>query len=302
MRSVHIDARTAKDIDGRIDRVHRELDYDGGKVSLNEVRELLRLDLHYFQIDDPHLLDEVVHKLKVGAKQIIERPSLLLDAVRKFDLSALFIPDRKRILIDSALPDLKKRWCESHEMAHSLIPWHADYMLGDDRSTLSHACHQTIEAEANYGSGRLLFPHQTFTDARRSSQLGIHHVREIAKYFGNTITSTLWRCVEQSEGLVFAAIGEHPHYPSEGKPPVEYLIRSKQFEQQFANVTELDVWPWLQNYCGRNKTGPLGSTESHVVDVNGESHVFIIESFCNKHSVLTLARWLRTDPIQVGQA
>lgn len=300
MKNIHVDARTASDIDQRIDRVHRELNYAGGAIELPPVRDLLRLDLQYFRADDPHLLGEVIHKLKIGAKQVIERPGLLLDAIRKFDLNALFIPDRKRILIDGSVPDLKKRWYESHEVAHSLIPWHSDYMLGDDRATLSQGCQQIIEAEANYGAGRLLFPYQAFTEARRSSVPTLTQIQAIAKHFGNTITSTLWRCVEQSEEVTFAAIGEHPHHSRDGKPPIEYFVRSKSFEQRFASMTEAEIWNCMRTYCGYKVTGPLGSAEMVVSDSNGTPNVFIIESFSNRHSVLTMARWLRSLEVQVN--
>jgi hypothetical protein len=290
LRNQYLDERTARDIDQRIDRVHRDLAYSGGKIELLAVRDLLRLDLKYYQLDDPSLVQEVVHKLKVGAKQVIERPTLLLEAARKFDLNALFLPDRKRIFIDTNVPDLKKRWYESHEIAHSVIPWHQDYMLGDDRSTLSPACHQIIEAEANYGAGRLIFPNASFTEARRGSALSIKNVRSISKTFGNTITSTLWRCVEHSEDVAFAALGAHPHHPQQGKAIVEYFVRSRRFEAQFAGVTEIDICGWASSTCRYGKTGPLGSSEIVIDDVNGDSHLFVIEAFGNGYDVLTLAQ------------
>lgn len=299
MKNIRIDARAARDIDSHIDRVHRDLGYQDGKVQLPEVRELLRLDLRYYRLDDPGLQDEIIHKLKVGAKQVIKRPKLLFEAVRKFDLNALFMPDQKRIYIDDSVPDLKKRWYESHEVAHSLIPWHADYMLGDDRATLSPSCHQTIEAEANYGSGRLIFPQPAFTEARLASQIDLSFVRDLAKHFGNTITSTLWRCVEQSEEIMFATIGEHPHHAREDKAFIEYFVCSESFEVQFTNISEQDIWSWLKTYCRYAKTGPLGSSEIIVPDVNDEKHVFLIESFSIKHSVLTMGRWLRHSKKQI---
>jgi len=300
MNNMFLDERTVRDIDQRVDRVHRDLDYTDGKIELLEIRELLRLDLRYYRVDDPGLLDEVVHKLTVGAKQVIARPSLLFEAVRKFDLSALFVPDRKRILVDQSLPDLKKRWYETHEIAHSIIPWHADYTLGDDRSTLSQACHDQIEAEANYGAGRLLFPQKAFAEHRRSSTMNLALVLAIAKHFGNTITSTLWRCVEQSDEVTFGAIGEHPHHLRQDKPQIEYFVRSKAFLAQFPNVSDSQVWAWKCGYCRSKATGPLGSTEILIEDVNGVSHAFVIESFSVKHHVLTMGRWLRQVPAAVS--
>lgn len=300
MNNIFLDPRTVRDIDKVVDRVHQDLDYKDGAIELREVRELLRLDLKYYRLDDPGLVDEVIHKLKVGAKQVIARPGLLVEAVRKFDLSALFLPDRKRILVDDSIPDLKKRWYETHEIAHSLIPWHADYTLGDDRSTLSQGCHERIEAEANYGGGRLLFPNAVFTQHRLASTMSLARVREIAKHFRNTITSTLWRCVEQSGELTFAAIGEHPRRPRENKPVVEYFVRSQSFATQFPNVTDGDVWSWMCGYCGYKATGPLGTTELTIQDANGVSHIFVIESFSNGHNALTMARWMRHAPIAVS--
>ncbi len=100
-----------------------------------------------------------------------------------------------------------------------------------------------------------------FTEHRRASTMTMEHVRAIAKHFGNTITSTLWRCVEQSEDVTFATIGEHPHHPREGRPPIEYFVRSKSFEGQFPNISDTDVWAWMRTYCRYNLTGPLGATE-----------------------------------------
>lgn len=300
MNNIHLDTRTVRDIDQRIDRVHRDLGYTAGKILLPEVRDLLRLDLQYYHLDDPGLLNEVVHKLKVGAQQVIARPGLLIEAVRKFDLSALFVPDRKRILVDESVPDLKKRWYETHEISHSLIPWHADYMLGDNRTTLSQDCHHRIEAEANYGAGRLLFPDEAFTQYRRASAMTLEHVRAIAKHFGNTITSTLWRCVEQSEEITFATIGEYPRRPRDDRPQIEYFVRSQTFEKQFPNVTDADVWAWKQAYCRYNQTGPLGATELLIRDINQVPHTFFVETFSIKYHALTMGRWVRTAPVSVA--
>lgn len=299
MKNIFLEPRAVRDINKVVDRVHQEVGYTDGPIELLEVRDRLKLDLKYYRLDDPGLRDEIIHKLKVGAKQVIARPGLLLDAVRKFDLSALFIPDRKRILVDLSVPDLKKRWYETHEIAHSLIPWHADYTLGDDRETLSQGCHERIEAEANYGAGRLLFPDEVFTQHRLARTMSLARVREIAKHFGNTITSTLWRCVAQSDELMFAAVGEHPQRPRDSKLLIEYFIRSQTFATQFPNVVDGDVWTWIRGYCSYKATGPLGAMELTIQDANGTAHIFVIESFGNGYSVLTLARWIRQAPIMV---
>lgn len=288
-----LDEHTARDIETRVSRIHRDLDYRGGKVELADVRSLLKLDLTYYAADDAGLLSDVIHKLKVGAKQVIARPTLLLEAIRKLDLKALFVPDRKQILIDSSLPTLKQRWSEGHEVLHSIIPWHADYTLGDTKATLTPSCHEQIEAEANFGTGRLLFPFQHFENQYRSGAASMHRIKEIAEYFGNTITSTLWRCVEMDEQFSFGVIGAHPRRPSEGKPIIEHLIRSPAFAKAFSSFSEVQAGPLLLSYCGFQRAGPLGNGEIVVRDDSGDEHEFLAETFCNSHHALTLARHVR---------
>ena len=75
MNNMFLDSKTVRDIDKAVDRVHLQLGYKDGAIDLREVRDLLRLDLRYYRLDDPGLLDEVIHKLKIGTKQVIARPS-----------------------------------------------------------------------------------------------------------------------------------------------------------------------------------------------------------------------------------
>jgi Zn-dependent peptidase ImmA (M78 family) len=81
------------------------------------------------------------------------------------------VPDRKRILIDKDLPSAKQRWGEAHEIGHSILPWHDVVMPGDKKRTLSLACEQQVESEANFAAGRLLFLQEQFTGRLRSNPL-----------------------------------------------------------------------------------------------------------------------------------
>ena len=298
MRNRFLDPGTAEEIEKLVDRVHKNLGRIDGAIALAEVRELLSLDLHYYTADDPYLLQEVVHKVRVGTKQLIRRPALLLEAIKKFDLKALILPDRKRILIDSNLPDLKKRWSESHEVIHSLIPWHNEYLLGDTKETLSPGCHAQLESEANYGAGRLLFPHKAMLDLARSSVPSIALIKAIADHFGNTITSALWRYVESCSEPCLGVIGAHPHYLAD-EEPIAYFIRSPRFEAEFENVTETLVLEMLRSYCSYKKTGPLGSAELTIDDALGAPHIFRAETFSNTYQLLTLVTYLRSSPVAV---
>lgn len=212
-KNVVISPKTAADIEQRVDRVIRGLGNPEPPLELDDVRELLRLDRRFYTADDTSAVGEVVSKIRVASKQVLSRPSLLWDAIKKLELKALYVPDRKRILLDATLPRLKHRWNEAHEIGHSLLPWHESVMHGDDAHTLSHACHEMVESEANYTAGRLLFLQDRFVKEVRSTAPSLSVVRGLGKAFGNTAATTLYRYVEScgDEAVMLAMITCHPH-------------------------------------------------------------------------------------------
>lgn len=186
-RNLILSARTSNDIDSRVDRVLRGLGNPEPPLRLEDVRELLKIDLAFYTSDDPGLAREAISRIRVAAVQVYHRPALILDAVRKFSLKALYLPDRKRIMLDSAVPLLKHRWNEAHEVGHSLIPWHQDMMHGDNESTVSRDCAEQIEAEANYAAGRLLFLRDRFVNEARSSPACLQSIIDLKNTYGNTL-------------------------------------------------------------------------------------------------------------------
>ena len=69
-------------------------------------------------------------------------------------------------------------------------------MMGDTEYSLTPDCHEQVEAEANYGAGRLLFLQALFDDYVRSSKPCFDLVQGAQKDFGNTLTTSFWRVVE----------------------------------------------------------------------------------------------------------
>jgi hypothetical protein len=198
--------------------------------------------------------------------------------------------------------DLKQRWSEAHEIGHDLIPWHADTMLGDTKSTLAQSCHEQIEAEANYAAGQLLFLQDRFIQEFGSLAPGMDAVRALQDRFQNTLTSTLWRYVELSAPAAVGAISGHPNRPADDfsrRNPLRYLIRSRKFEQQFSAVTEADVYSGMQSYCQNRSGGTLGTGIVRLFDNNGLPHFFRFETFFNRYEALTLGLYLRPVGTQV---
>ena len=292
--------KTQQEIDERVERVLTRLGHPEPPLDLRTVRDLLSLDLAYFRKDDPSLADEVISRMRMAGKQIIRRPMLFFEAVAKFDLRALYLPDNKRILLDQSQPELKHRWHEAHEIGHSIIPWHEGAMLGDDRFTLQQSCHDQIEAEANFAAGRLLFLRDHFTAEARDHAPSIEAVRTLKPAFGNTYTTTFWRCIETwgASLPVVGMISDHPHPArrSDGfdpAAPCDHLVQSPAFAAGFSNVGEIELFELVAGYCQPRRAGPLGEAELVLNDDNGDAHVFQFESFGNTHQVLTLGVYHR---------
>lgn len=299
-KNIILRAKTLQDIDARIERIISDLGNPEPPIDLREVRELLKLDLAYYTADDPNILEKAISRLRVGGIQIFKRPSLLKDIIKKFDLRAFYVPDKKRILIDKTQPLLKHRWLEAHEINHDLLPWHAGIMHGDSELTVSPQCHDIMETEANFGAGRLLFLRDRFTIQAKDHTPSIAAVKTLKPIFGNTYSTTFWRCVENwgAEAPIVGLITKHPHISRRAPDfdpakPCRHFIQSPAFASRFSGVAERDVFEIIAGYCSSSKGGPLGEVEYVLKDDNGDRHLFHFESFSLVHDVLSLGTYLR---------
>ena len=290
MRNVYLRPTTAQDIDRQISKVLKGLSNPDPPLRLEDVRALLKLDRHYYSSSSDGILRETASRLKVAGKQILRRPLLLLDAIREAELKALYVPDQKLVLLDEEVPPIKQRWSEGHEIIHSVVEWHGTMMLGDDKLTLSLGCHEQIEGEANYGAGRLLFLQEKFDAVALGSKASFSSVQTISRMFGNSLTSTLWRCIEIQDIPALGMVSQHPKYPDERFDPNEpcrYFIRSKRFASEFSNVTEQEAFGIVQDSCTYRKGGPIAGGDIVLRNDRGEKHVFSLETFYNRHEALT---------------
>ena len=297
-----LSAKTAQDIDQRIERVLKGLGNPEPPLLLEDIRQLLKLDRRFYTAKDPSAVQETISRIRVATIQLYERPTLIFDAIKKFSLKALYLPDRKRILLDGNLPAKKHRWNEAHEIGHSLIPWHEDMMHGDNAHTLSTDCHEQVEAEANFAAGRMLFLRDRFTDEARALEPSLESVRQLHGRFGNTWSTTLYRFVEMAgaDRPLVGLITDHPHVsrrPANHDPakPCRHFIQSPSFAARFSRMPEKDIFTAVAGYCGSQRGGPLGASELILTDDNGDQHRFYFETFFNRYDALTLGIYLKPE-------
>lgn len=288
MRNILLSAGTADTIDKQVSKIFRGLGNPEPPIDLDAVYKLEKLDPHFYTKNDEGVFRESISRVKVGAQLILENPTRIWDAVKKWDLKALYVPSQRRILIDGSLHNFKIRWNGAHEIGHSILEWHQDYTWGDTLVTLSEACHEQLEAEANYAAGRLLFFQDTFAEHVKGSEITLRHLNHVSKTFGNSWTSTLYRAVECLDTPAFAVIGSHPR--RHGADRFKYFVRSIPFTQRFPAFDEVRCPGIFATYCTYSTKGPLGSGSFSVEDLHGERYKFTIESFAiPQGEVLTLA-------------
>lgn len=201
-------------------------------------------------------------------------------------MQALYLPDSKRILLDASIPEKKHRWSEAHEIGHSLLPWHEEVMHGDNKHTLLPSYQETIEAEANYAAGRLLFLRDRFSVEANDLPISLGSIQSLHKGFGNTLSSTLWRFVE-TVGIQRPVVGMitcHPHptrRPTDFNPvqPCRHCIQSPAFATHYRQMAEATLFEGIASYVSPKMGGHLGSAEVILTDDNGDDHIFNFESF-----------------------
>lgn len=289
-----------RQINGRIQRILHDLGNPEPPLKLADVRQLLSLDLQYYSSTDPGLIAELTHRFNLLAKRSI--PGLgrhLLSALAKSRLCAFWVPDSARILLDEAVPQPKHRWIEAHEVAHSFTPWHRQFLLGDSKQSLDPACHATLEAEANYGAGRLLFLQDQFGREARDLPFDFNSVKALAQRYTNSIVSTCWRMIEERnpDQATFGLISMHPHYDHigahDGAHPWRYFVRSQQFRLQFPQVEPSDIYALIRRHATRRRTGPIFHAEVVFTDITGNDYDFRLDSFATQHAFMTMGCLIR---------
>lgn len=294
-----------RSIDQRIDRLLRDLGNPEPPLRIEHVLELLKLDLSYYRADDVGIFADIAHRMKIAGKQLIARPELALDALRKAKLSALWIPDAKRICIDESIPTPKHRWIQGHEITHSITDWHREFLLGDNESTLDPECHAQLEAEANYGAGRLLFLGEKFAREARDYSPTFESIKSLKTRFGNTLNSTFWQIVERRDPNfpVFGLVSQHPRYPEIGQgrdgSAWRDFPRSAAFRKLFSRFHPAQAFELIGRHATYKRRGPVIEGTDAILDDNGIAHEVKIEGFCNSYSVMTLGVVIRPLPASV---
>jgi Zn-dependent peptidase ImmA (M78 family) len=279
MHSVVVPSSEADIIAARIQRLLKEIGNPDPPIDLAQARLIQKLDLRYYSIDSPDLIDRFTHRLRV-AGNLFTNFALVKEAVSTMGLKALLVPSKRRILIDDAMPNIKKRWAEAHEITHDLLDWHQDFMFGDSQLELSPGCQEMMEAEANYGAGQLVYPDYFFNDFVTGRSISIETARDLKDATGNSLASACWRLAEQSAKPAFLLVCE--------KGVAKYLTPSRTFHARFSRFSVADFLALVKVKTRFYGKGPLGSFVTTIEDDDARPNEFEVEAFSNTYSVLIM--------------
>ena len=283
-----IEERTKHDIDKLVEQLLWDIYALEPPLELKDVLDHLNLHRGYYSLDDPSLLKEIEHKIKIGAQIGLKKIKKIF---KKVAIRAITIPDDQKILIDESIPNVKKRWAESHEICHNLIPTHKYFLFGDIPETLDPDYHEMLEAEANYGASSLIFLGDLFSKESLDLSDEWKSVSVLAKRYGNSLTSTLRRYVQFSQDTPKVGFFHTPIWMSKPDDQVtrcRYFVKSKRFEEEFSGVNSNDIIDAVDSYIHRRKGGPVGEDTFQLCDDNGVNHEFTGYSFFNQHYIMTL--------------
>lgn len=289
MKSIRVSAAEAAEIEKRVDRLLKDVGRPAPPISLSILQKRLSIDVSYYSLESPTMLEGFAHKMRVAGK-VLSEPLELVKAVRQMDLKALLVGEKKKILIDDDQHDLKKRWAEAHETTHSLLEWHNDFMYGDHQFTLSPVAEEMIEAEANYGAGLILYPKYFYDDFVAGKPLSIELARSLSEKTKNSITSAGWRLAEHATTPAFFMVSAIPREVAKGVyvDAVKHLVVSAPFERRFSRTQPSELFALLKSKAAPRKAGPLGNFTLQIADDDGFKHEFVFSAFGNGFACLTL--------------
>ncbi len=199
------------------------------------------------------------------------------------------------VYLDQSLYFLRKQFVRLHEAAHGFLPWQRPmYALVEDcDKAIDAQTAQLFDREANVFASEVLFQLDTFRDRAEEKPFSIWTPVKLAKDFGASLYASIrqyvsknWRCCavlvlnmpEPVEGLGFRATFRR-------------AVTSDSFAAMFGKS------PWRAEYTPDDSIGALipvvgrrgsGKREISLIDLNGDRHECIAESFTQTHQVFIL--------------
>jgi hypothetical protein len=179
----------------------------------------------------PTPLEEVQRSAGIAARRDIGALPREVATTGRQLLGALWF-ERREVYVDLAQPEPRRRFTDAHEAMHALCPWHEAALREDTDAELFRDTSLTIEAEANYGAGLLIFQGRRFAERIADAPRGMATVAALAEEHGASRQATLHHFAQHHPAPVaLLSIGRFPR--RDGRLPVWRAVASPSFRRRF---------------------------------------------------------------------
>jgi hypothetical protein len=195
--------------------------------------------------------------------------------------------------IDGAEPDVRQQFTDGHEAMHAMCPWHEAVLRLDNEDTLFRQLHSGVEAEANFGSGYLIFQGGRFHRRALRDQVSIRTPLALARPYGASRHATLHYYVEEHpDPVALLVAGQYPY--ANGTLPIWRSIESASFLKRFGglrdslpgavlSILEGDQAPLAGIVRESQTSTDPPSTAVSIPDGDGRKVPFVAEAYFNQH-------------------
>lgn len=249
---------------------------------------------------------EVVREA-VGVRELVDisdlpdEPELKKPAGWRKVLGA-YVYRAETTFVDLSQPTGRRRWIESHELGHGIVPWHRQSYLDDERR-LFRETEEKYEIEASIAGAHLIFQGNRFFERALEYPVSIRTPILLSNIVQASIHATLHYYVEHHPEPVAALIAGR-YQRTDGTIPVWVGVDSVSFRERYGPLSAR-----FPNKSIPFGTGPIGkllaaanaeleppTSEVGMLDLNKVRRKFTAEAFFNQRCyfvVVAPARRLR---------
>ena len=134
-----------------------------------------------------------------------------------------------------------------------------------------------------------MFCGPVFTKESNDTKKEWASIKGLKKRYGRTMTITLRRYVEHGPDHPMAMLVSTPHWTvkPDQKERCRHFVKSEKFEKQFGDLKLESILDEVDKNCTPRRGGPVADFKCSLDDNNGDAHEFHVESFYNRHDLLT---------------
>jgi hypothetical protein len=195
--------------------------------------------------------------------------------------------------VDRGEASVRVHFTDAHEATHAMCPWHGPTLQVDDEDSLMGRLRKTVESEANYGAGHLIFQGGRFHRRALEEQVSIRTPLDFAREYGASKHATLHYYVEEHpDALALLVAGRFPRW--NGTLPIWRTVESAEFLRRFGELSNHLPGEGLSTLEEGTSPLPLAdivnasshaidppTKELHLVDRGGSPRRFVAEAFFN---------------------